>query len=84
MNKNIAKIVKTIKDRKFDVTKQFILISTYNTYRRMIIEKQFTLNIFQRVQFREFERRLIKFIFKHYVDVVFSIIINSNNQFIRN
>ena len=79
MNKNIAKIIKTIKDRKSDVTKQFILILTYNTYRRMIIEKQFTLNIFQRVQFREFKRRLIKFIFKHYVDVVFSIIINSNN-----
>ena len=84
MNKNIAKIIKTIKNRKSDVTKQFILISTYNTYRRMIIEKQFTLNVFQRVQFREFKRRLIKFILEHYVDVVFFIIINSNNQFIRN
>ena len=32
MNKNIAKIIKTIKNRRSDVTKQFILISTYNTY----------------------------------------------------
>ena len=79
MNKNIAKIIKTIKDRKFDVMKQFILISIYNTYRRMIIKKQLTLNVFQRVQFREFERRLIRFIFEHYVDVVFFIIINLNN-----
>ena len=37
----------------------------------MIIKKQFTLNVFQCAQFREFERRLIKFIFEHYIGVVF-------------
>ena len=38
-NKNIAKIIKTIKDWKFDIIKQFILILIYNIYWRRIIKE---------------------------------------------
>ena len=68
-------------NRKSNITKQFILILIYIIYQRMIIEKLFKLNIFQRIHFREFKRRLIQFIFEYYL-VIFFIIINLNNEFI--
>ena len=79
MNKNIARIIKTVINRKSEVTKQFILILTYNIYRRMIIEKQFELNLFQRIHFCGFEHRLLRFILEHYIVIVSFIIINSKD-----